>query len=201
MPGPTKTTLNLADMVRLCVFVVDDNEHMRVLIRRLLVKLGVDRIFEHASASDALNEVSDRKPSLIFTDLSMEDMDGIEFTRALRRRTRASESEIPIVMVTGHTERQHIERARDAGVNEILAKPITVGGLTNRIEEIVLRPRPFVRTPVYIGPCRRRRYNPNYAGPWRRKEDEDMVLIETPPELPNESEPGAPTAPAKRAAR
>lgn len=201
MPGPTKATLNLADMVRLCVFVVDDNEHMRVLIRRLLAKLGVDRIFEYASASDALNDISDRKPNLIFTDLSMEDMDGIEFTRALRRRASAGESETPIVMVTGHTERQYIERERDAGVNEILAKPITVGGLTNRIEEIVLRPRPFVRTPVYIGPCRRRRYNPNYAGPWRRKEDEDMVLIETPPELPNESEPVAPTAPAKRAAR
>jgi len=95
-------------------------------------------------------------------------------------------------MVTGHTERHHIEAARDAGVNEILAKPITVAGLTQRIEEIVLRPRPFLRTASYIGPCRRRRANPHFAGPWRRKDDRDLYNVDTPAESGDDSKPSEP---------
>src|SRR5262249_38358435 len=151
------------------------SDHMRVLLRRLLSKLGVNRIHEYADASEALDEISARKPNLIFSDLSMERMNGIEFTRSVRRRASESECSIPIVMVTGHTEKRHIEEARDAGVSEILAKPITVAGLTQRIEEILFRPRPFVRSANYVGPCRRRRQNPIYPGPWRRRDDQEIV--------------------------
>jgi DNA-binding response OmpR family regulator len=76
-------------------------------------------------------------------------------------------------MVTGHTERRRIEVARDAGVNEILAKPVTPAGLFHRIDEIVKRPRPFVRTNDYAGPCRRRRRDSAYQGPWRRSADNE----------------------------
>ena len=123
MAGSFKAELKPADLARLCVLIVDDSEHMRVLLRRLLSKLGVNRIHEYADASEALDEISARKPNLIFSDLSMERMNGIEFTRSVRRRASESECSIPIVMVTGHTERSHIEEARDAGVSEILAKP------------------------------------------------------------------------------
>jgi two-component system, chemotaxis family, chemotaxis protein CheY len=197
MTGSMKTDLKAADLARLCVLIVDDNEHMRVLLRRLLGKLGIDRTHEYAEARAALADLSLHKPNLIFTDLSMENMDGIELTRALRRLPSESECTVPVVMVTGHTERHHIEAARDAGVNEILAKPITVAGLTQRIEEIVLKPRPFVRSANYIGPCRRRRANPNFIGPWRRKDDQDVVVIDTQP--PN-GDGAQPVRPAKRLA-
>jgi CheY-like chemotaxis protein len=179
MAGSIKAELKIADLARLGVFIVDDSEHMRVLIRRLLMKLGIHRIQEYADPSEALGELSLHKPTLIFTDLSMPPMDGIELARSVRQRPDESESKVPIVMVTGHTERHHIEAARDAGVNEILAKPITVGGLMQRIEEIILRPRPFIRSATYVGPCRRRHSNPNYAGPWRRKDDQDAFVIDT----------------------
>jgi CheY-like chemotaxis protein len=179
MAGSTKAELKIADLARLSVFIVDDSEHMRVLIQRLLARLGVQRIQEYADPSEALSELRFRKPNLIFTDLSMTPMDGLDLARAVRRRPSESESKIPIIMVTGHTERHHIEAARDAGVNEILAKPITLGGLIQRIEEIVVRPRPFIRCATYVGPCRRRHMNPNHAGPWRRKDDQDVFVIDT----------------------
>jgi DNA-binding response OmpR family regulator len=74
-------------------------------------------------------------------------------------------------MVTGHTERSLVEAARDAGVNEFLAKPITAHNLISRITEILDRPRPFVRCEAYTGPDRRRRRKPDYNGPWRRRDD------------------------------
>ena len=68
-----------------------------------------------------------------------------------------------------------MEAARDAGVTEFLAKPITADNLFSRIAEIVERPRAFVRCDSYFGPDRRRRQAEDYTGPWRRAEDfEDM---------------------------
>ena len=59
-------------------------------------------------------------------------------------------------MITGHTEKHRVEAARDAGVTEFLAKPITAHNLFSRIAEIVERPRAFVRCDSYFGPDRRR---------------------------------------------
>jgi two-component system, chemotaxis family, chemotaxis protein CheY len=74
-------------------------------------------------------------------------------------------------MITGHTEKYRVEAARDAGVTEFLAKPITAHNLFARIAEIVERPRAFVRCDTYFGPDRRRHQIDDYAGPWRRKDD------------------------------
>jgi two-component system, chemotaxis family, chemotaxis protein CheY len=82
---------------------------------------------------------------------------------------------VPIIMVSGHTEKHRVEAARDAGVTEFLIKPITGHSLFSRIAEILERPRPFVRCDNYFGPDRRRHPLENYAGPWRRAEDNQEV--------------------------
>ena len=82
-------------------------------------------------------------------------------------------------MVTGHTERARVEAARDAGVTEFLAKPITTQNLLTRLIEVVERPRPFIRCAGYFGPDRRRHKAEDYAGPWRRRDDvndDDLVI-------------------------
>ena len=58
--------------------------------------------------------------------------------------------------------------ARDSGVNEILAKPISIKSLHSRLVSIIEQPRPFVKSKNYFGPCRRRSDDPKYAGPERR---------------------------------
>jgi CheY-like chemotaxis protein len=166
-----KNNLSTSGSSALCAFIVEDNDHMRALLRSLLQAMGVRHFFESRDGTGALKDLSARKPDFIITDLSMAPMDGIEFTRTLRRLPGNNDCVTPIIMVTGHTERRRIEAARDAGVNEILAKPVTAAGLFSRVDEIVHRPRPFVRSPNYIGPCRRRRNDPEFVGPWRRKTD------------------------------
>ena len=78
---------------------------------------------------------------------------------------------MPIVMITGHSERSRVNAARDAGVNEFLVKPVTAKSLMDRINTVVNHPRSFVKGGTYFGPDRRRRKDMNYAGPWRRKEE------------------------------
>jgi DNA-binding response OmpR family regulator len=76
---------------------------------------------------------------------------------------------VPIIMLTGHTEKQRVTAARDAGITEFLAKPISAKALYQRIVNVVANPRPFIKTKTYFGPDRRRAINPNYVGPERRK--------------------------------
>jgi two-component system, chemotaxis family, chemotaxis protein CheY len=72
-------------------------------------------------------------------------------------------------MLTGHSEKNRVLRARDAGITEFLAKPISATALYERILTLVANPRPFIRTKSYFGPDRRRNAGVNYLGPERRK--------------------------------
>lgn len=158
--------------------VVEDNQHMRALLRALMSALGITTVYEATNGDDAFDILRDRKPDVILTDLSMKPINGIEFTLQVRNATSSPNPYIPIIMVTGHTERHCVEAARDAGVTEILAKPITAQNLFSRIGEIVDHPRPFVKSVDYFGPDRRRHRAADYAGPFRRREDfENDVAI------------------------
>ena len=151
--------------------IVEDNGHMRALLRSLLQALGIKNIHESEDGSSGFAELCARNPDLVLTDLSMAPTDGIAFTRRIRKGEGSPNPYVPIIMVTGHTERPRVEAARDAGVTEFLAKPITVQNLMARLAEIVERPRPFVKCDTYFGPERRRRKSESYTGPWRRHED------------------------------
>jgi len=153
------------------VLVVEDNPHMRALLRSLLLALGIRQVIEAENGQQAISLLRENQPDLILTDLSMGPMDGIEFVREIRNSESTVNPYIPIIMVTGHTERHHVEAARDAGVTEVLAKPITAQNLFQRIGEVVERPRAYVRCDKFFGPDRRRHRREDYAGPFRRRDD------------------------------
>jgi CheY-like chemotaxis protein len=153
------------------VLIVEDNQHMRSLLRTLLNSVGIREILDAGNGEAALEVLREKKCDLVLSDLAMKPMDGIDFTREVRQSERSSNPFLPIVMITGYTERHRVEAARDAGVTEFLAKPITAQSLFTRIAEIVERPRAFVRCGTYFGPDRRRKAIDDYAGPWRRHDD------------------------------
>jgi DNA-binding response OmpR family regulator len=75
---------------------------------------------------------------------------------------------VPIIVISGYTERERVLAARAAGANEVMTKPITAKALYSRLVEVIEHPRPFVRAPDYFGPDRRRAQDSNYDGPERR---------------------------------
>ncbi len=151
--------------------VIEDNAHMRALLRSLLHTLGIKTVLEAADGGAGYVELREKRPDFVLSDLSMKPVDGIEFTRMVRTAQDSPNPYVPIVMVTGHTERHRVEAARDAGVTEFLAKPITAQNLFLRVAELVERPRAFVRSDSYFGPDRRRHKSADYPGPFRRKDD------------------------------
>jgi two-component system, chemotaxis family, chemotaxis protein CheY len=157
--------------------IVEDNAQMRALLRALLNSAGIKDIADASNGRAAIDLLRERKSDLVLTDLAMKPMDGLEFTRHVRNHEHSPNPFVPIIMITGHTEKHRVQAARDAGVTEFLAKPITAQNLFTRIAEIVERPRAFVRCDNYFGPDRRRRQIEDYAGPWRRQEDfQDMTV-------------------------
>jgi CheY-like chemotaxis protein len=153
------------------VLIVEDNQHMRSLLRTLLNSVGIREIQEAGNGAAALDMLREKSCDLVLSDLAMKPMDGIEFTREIRQSPRSANPFMPIIMITGHTEKCRVEAARDAGVTEFLAKPITPQSLFSRLAQIVEHPRPFVRCGTYFGPDRRRKMLDHYAGPWRRHDD------------------------------
>lgn len=158
--------------------VVEDNVHMRLLLRELLNSVGIREVMEAGNGAAAIAVLRDHKCDLILSDLAMQPMDGIEFTRHIRTHEMSANPFVPIIMVTGHTEKNRVETARDAGVTEFLAKPITAKNLYARIAEIVERPRAFVRAENYFGPDRRRKTPESYTGPWRRHDDFQEIRVQ-----------------------
>jgi len=164
---------------QLKALVVEDNPHMRALLRALLLGMGIGEAFEAAEGTQAFALMRRHKPDFVLSDLTMAPMDGIAFTRELRTAVDSPDPFLPVIMISGHTERARILAARDAGVTEFLAKPVTARNLFLRIAEVIERPRPYVRCGDYFGPDRRRHNDAFYNGPWRRAEDEarDLAMV------------------------
>lgn len=154
------------------ILLVDDNHYMRVLLAEILRAIGVKDIFEANDGAEGLQTLREHEIDLVMTDLSMQPLDGIDFVRLLRNSPDSPNPLIPVVMITGHSTFARVQEARDAGVNEFLAKPLTARGVIERLHQAIENPRAYVRTDDYFGPERRRRSDPRYKGPWRRSTDD-----------------------------
>lgn len=156
------------DFNRLRFLVIDDNPHMRRILRTLLHGLGTREVVEADDGATGLDAFTHNVPDLVLVDWAMPVFDGLELTRMIRETEGTGNPFVPIIMITGHSERNRVMSARDAGITEFLTKPISAKALYQRIISAVAHPRPFIKTQTYFGPDRRRNTNPNYAGPERR---------------------------------
>lgn len=161
------------DLRNISVLIVDDNENMCSIIKSVLIALGVEHfnIKVTHDGADALRELRIFPADIAVCDWKMEPLDGLDFTRMIRTSKDSVNQYLPIIMLTGFTEMARVMEARDAGVNEFMAKPISAKSLYLRICSIIERPREFIRVTgmnAYFGPDRRRRNDPNYGNQDRR---------------------------------
>lgn len=147
----------MADFTRVRALVIDDNAHMIQIVRSLLLGFGISRTYESRDAAEAFDIARSESVDFIIVDYQMPILDGLEFTRLVRTAKDTRNAFIPIILLTAHTERSRVIAARDAGVTEICAKPITAKELWTKIAAVVNHPRPFIKAPNYFGPDRRRR--------------------------------------------
>jgi CheY-like chemotaxis protein len=168
------------DFNRLRFLVIDDNAHMRRILRTLLHGFGAREVYEAEDGAAGLESFTHSVPDIVITDWVMPIFDGLELTQMIRQQGANANPYVAIIMLTGHSEKKRIITARDAGITEFLAKPISAKALYERVLNIVANPRPFVKTRTFFGPDRRRTVNPNYGGPERRKGGNAEVIRQEP---------------------
>ncbi|MBL8215117.1 MAG: response regulator [Bryobacterales bacterium] len=105
--------------------IAEDNAINRRLLARLLEKLGCD-VVAAASGSELLVAAAQSRFDIVFMDLHMPDLDGLETTRALRRQETAGEAHAVVVAVTASVMEQDREACLAAGMDDFLPKPISL---------------------------------------------------------------------------
>lgn len=143
---------------------------MLTIVKNVLRSLGVKSIAEAKNGEGALEVLKTFHPDVIICDWIMEPMDGIAFTKYIRKNEKSTDPFVPIIMLTSHTTLDHVAIARDAGVSEFLAKPISANTLYRRVANILSNPRFFVRSEDFSGPDRRRGRKKDAPDTERREE-------------------------------
>jgi len=153
------------------ILLADDNPNMRAIVSAMLKSIGVGRVREVDDGAAALEALKAHPADMAIVDFRMLPIDGVTFTQLVRTAPDSPNPYLPIIMMTGHSERRRVTEARDAGVTEFVTKPVNAPALLARIESVIMRPRAFIRGGDYFGPDRRRTQPANYAGPFRRVSD------------------------------
>ena len=116
------------------ILVVDDEDYHRELMQVLLSKLGYE-VEAVESAEAAFSSLAREKFPIIITDLIMLEMDGVEFCRKIRE----TDNKTVVIALSGHTELYDIDRLKDVGFDNHLAKPFKIEvikqAIQNGIEE------------------------------------------------------------------
>jgi two-component system cell cycle response regulator DivK len=121
------------------ILVVDDNVANAALLAFLLEKNGY-RIRTASDAGEALEILTTFEPRLIMMDLQLPGMDGLALTRKLKADPRTRE--IVIVALTAYAMKGDDERARAAGCDGYVSKPIDTRALPAAVAEFLRHSRP-----------------------------------------------------------
>lgn len=165
--------INVASMT---VMVVEDNDGLRRMVTEVLRSAGFLQIVPARDAEEAIDLLKAHNPDIMVLDWNMPGLSGLELTQLLRRAAvsedpRFPNPRIPILMLTSRHRSRDVTEARNAGVNEFIIKPFSTRSLIRGLASALCRPRPFVVSANYVGPCRRRHKDADYQGLLRRADD------------------------------
>jgi len=105
------------------ILIVDDDESIRRLIATTLEDVSGYRMSEACDGEQALRRAREVQPSIVFLDIDMPRLDGIEACR--RMKSEPSTADATIVMLTGDSEQEAELLARRAGADLFLTKPFS----------------------------------------------------------------------------
>jgi two-component system chemotaxis response regulator CheY len=105
--------------------IVDDSSVMRKIVERSLRQAGIDltQVFQAGNGAEALVVLKDNLVDLIFCDINMPVMDGLEFIKQLPGVENAKD--VPVVMITTEGSESHVIQALSCGARGYIRKPFT----------------------------------------------------------------------------
>ena len=159
------------------ILIIDDNAHIRQLLRTILYAVGIRAIDVSEDGVTGFDAFCRLEYDLVFTDYEMEPISGLDLVDMIRTSRKSPNPYVPVIIISSYSDEERVQDARNRGVTEFLAKPFTVDVLMSRLESVIEEPRPFVRTDGYFGPARRRKQDIRYKGPERRTTELEQVKV------------------------
>jgi two-component system, response regulator PdtaR len=119
---------------RRTVVIAEDEVLIRMDLKEMLTEEGYEVVGEAGDGKAAIELATEHRPDLVILDVKMPVLDGIAAAEAIARDRVA-----PVVMLTAFSQRDLVERARDAGAMAYLVKPFNITDLVPAIELAVSR--------------------------------------------------------------
>ena len=129
-PQPLNALMRSAPLERPKVLVVDDEQIILDYLKSILTKGGYEPILA-SSGAEALEILRQTRPDLVLLDVMMAPMDGFEVLRQIRLSYQ--DTELPVLMVTGDSDRASVIKAFREGANDYLNKPLDSELILSRI--------------------------------------------------------------------
>ena len=137
------------------ILLLDDHPEGGNILAQICMGFGARRFFRCSTGEEAKDLVKESELHMIMVNANLRESPAFDFIDWLRRSNLQPNSFTPVILITGHTQRSQVEKARDCGANIVLAKPVSPQSMLERIIWISREKRPFVNSGSYIGPDRR----------------------------------------------
>ncbi len=121
-------------MPKMRILIADDEAVIRLGLRTMLEEHGYQVVGEAGDGLRVLDLVQKLRPDLVFLDIKMPGVDGLQVARSL-----LAERAIPVIILTAYSDRKFVDDAKDAGVLAYLVKPIRESALTAAVEVTMAR--------------------------------------------------------------
>ncbi len=144
------------DISGLNILVLENHVLIRKLLTDVFKEFGVPTVYSTADKETAWKIFNTMPVDVILCDWC-NDLNGMEFLHYVRDTDSSPNPYVCFFMVTAYTEIEKVCMARDEGMTEYLAKPVSPKMIYSRIVRVIEHERLFVRAPEFFGPDRRRK--------------------------------------------
>ena len=127
----------------------------RDTLKTILHEQGFRNLFLGGTLSEIHKHLDHSMPDLLISETELEDGDFCDFVTKLRHNDVGNNPFLPVIGLTWEPTPELVRNVVDAGIDDLLTKPLSTGQLLGRIKALVRARKPFVVTSEYIGPDRR----------------------------------------------
>ncbi|HXJ00439.1 MAG TPA: response regulator [Micropepsaceae bacterium] len=138
------------------ILIVDGKAGNARLLRGILSALGISEVMLAEDTAAALEIMETASFQAIFCDEAVGPLDAAGFVLAVRRNGKVRNPRTPIVLVSDGPQRAQVEAVRDAGINDLLVRPLSMSSVERKLQSLLAAPKPFIETEAFFGPDRRR---------------------------------------------
>ena len=163
------------NLERITILLLDSNHLGMEILGQIFGAFGARNVHRCTKVADAADLLKTNEIDLIVASDTLDVDDGYDFVRWLRRQGGNQNIYAPVILVSGHTKRSVVGKARDCGANFLIAKPISPQVMLERIIWVAREKRPFLETDDYIGPDRRHHEATEAENKGRRRNDRKVL--------------------------